>query len=117
MPEVGKKIAFIIKKLSELKHPDYNPRRISKLAKNKLAQSIKEFGLLSKIVINTHPGRENIIVGGNQTVDVAKELGYEEVQVAEVCLPLEKEKMLNIILNNPNVGGTWDETKLAQTIS
>jgi len=57
-------------------------------------------------VVNTHAGRENIVVGGEQRIKQAKKLGYKEFPCLEVSLPLEREKELNIRLNKNT--GEWD---------
>ena len=67
------------------------------------------------IVINTHKGRENVIVGGEKRVRAATELGWTEIPYSSVDIPLQKEKALNLALNK--IEDQWDEEKLAQIIT
>jgi len=50
------------------------------------------------------------VVGGNQRLDVYKELGYEEADVVFVDLSETEEKKLNLALNK--LVGDWDLIKL-----
>jgi len=105
------KLEIIYRKISELIHPDYNPRQIKKEDFEQLKRSLSEFGSVEPAVINTAPGRENIIVGGNQRIRAAEELGWQEFPCVSVCLELEREKELNVRLNRNT--GSWDFDKLA----
>lgn len=57
-------------------------------------------------MVNTYPGREGRIIGGEQRWHQLQALGAEEAPVIELSLPLEKERELNVRLNR--VGGEWD---------
>lgn len=94
-------------KISDLKLSDYNPRCWNEKQITDLKASISKFGLVVPILVNSAKGRENIILGGNFRVTVAKELGYETIPVSYVCIDdLEKERELNLRLN-ANLG-SWD---------
>lgn len=97
--------------LKELKPAEYNPRKMSKKQAKDLRESIKRFGLVDPLIVNKYPGRENIIIGGHQRLNIALELGYKEVPVIYVDLPEDKERELNLRLNK-NLGD-WDWQKLA----
>jgi len=105
------KLEIIYRKISELIHPDYNPRQIKKEDFEQLKRSLSEFDSVEPAVINTASGRENIIVGGNQRIRAAEELGWQEFPCVSVCLELEREKELNVRLNRNT--GSWDFDKLA----
>ena len=92
-------------KLSDMKPAEYNPRTIDDVSKAGLASSIDEFGLVEPIIVNTVTGN---IVGGHQRYNKLLEEGTTETDVVEVELTVEKEKMLNITLNNTNITGTYD---------
>jgi len=94
--------------VSQLKPAPYNPRFMPEHEKEALKKSIKEFGLVEPLVYNKRTGH---VVGGNQRLQVLKELGFEEVEVVEVNLPLKKEKALNLALNR--IVGQWDNEQLA----
>lgn len=108
---------------SEIKFSDYNPRTISKEGRSQLKRSIKKYGIVGGIVINSRTN--NTIVGGHQKVGILDELNkYNpdtkendyQLKVEVVDVDLKTEKQLNIILNNPNVGGQWDFDALAQIV-
>jgi ParB-like chromosome segregation protein Spo0J len=86
--------------ISELKPAPYNPRRILKpnsSAYRKLAASLREFGLVEPLVWNERTGH---VVGGHARLRILKEMGAAEVPVSVVRLTPEREKALNVILNN-----------------
>lgn len=108
---------------SEIKFSDYNPRTISKEGRSQLKRSIKKYGIVGGIVINFRTN--NTIVGGHQKVDILDELNKYNpdtkendyrLKVEVVDVDLKTEKQLNIVLNNPNVGGQWDFDALARIV-
>lgn len=91
-------------------HPsEYNPRSWSKEAISQLKESIKKYGLVDPLLVNSAPNRRNILIGGHFRLSIAKELAIKEVPVVYVNIPdIKKEKELNIRLNK-NVGEfDWD---------
>tara|TARA_R100001086_G_scaffold6445_1_gene3977 strand:- start:8309 stop:9499 length:1191 start_codon:yes stop_codon:yes gene_type:complete len=90
---------------------EYNPRELTKDQHQDLKDSIKRFGFVDPLIVNTNKERKNILVGGHQRLKVAKELGYENVPCVEVDLTPEKEKELNVRLNKNT--GQWDWDALA----
>ena len=95
-----------------LKPAEYNPRQATKKQHEDLKESIKKFGLVDPIIVNSAPERENIVIGGHFRLRVAKELGLKDVPVVFVNLPdIEKEKELNLRLNRNT--GSWDYDLLA----
>lgn len=97
--------------IDDLIFAEYNPRQLSEKDHKSLTDSIKRFGLVDPLIVNVHPERTNILVGGHQRVRIAKELGFTEVPTVEVNLTYDKEKELNIRLNKNN--GQWDFDMLA----
>jgi len=79
--------------------PKYNPRTISDHDMEQLKKSLLGFDAVQPAVVNMFKGREGIIVGGNQRVRAAKELGWSEFPCVVVNLPEHKEKELNVRLN------------------
>ncbi len=73
----------------------------------KLARSIETFGYVEPIVWNRTTGN---IVGGHQRLKVLVQNGYTEVQVVEVELNEQEERILNVSLNK--ISGRWDNEKL-----
>ncbi len=101
-------------KIGTLIHPDYNPRKDlveSDREYQVLRNNIERFGLVIPLIVNT---RNNNIVGGNQRVNILKDLGYEEVYVSLIDLDDAQERALNIILNK--VEGDWDEKTLKNVL-
>ena len=82
-----------------MKHAEYNPRKISTHDKGQIKESLRIHGFVQPLVVNIHPTRKDIVVGGNQRLTVAKEMGYDEAPTIEVSLELEEEKKLNLRLN------------------
>lgn len=104
-------------KISNLKHPPYNPREVKQTDIDTLKRSIERFGLRGLITVNTHKGRENFIVGGNMTVMVLKELGWETIpkeNIDLVNLDEKEEKALSLALNKIAERRDWNDEKLAE---
>lgn len=92
---------------SALKPAGYNPRRWEDSAVRQLKESIKRFGLVDPLIVNSAPNRKNIIIGGHFRLRVAKELGIERVPVVYVNIAdVKREKELNLRLNRNT--GDWD---------
>lgn len=98
------KIKFV--KISELIPADYNPRQASQKEVDDIKQSLEKFGFVDPILINSHPSRENVIIGGHLRCKVWAEMGNETVPTVIVNLPPEDERELNIRLNKNT--GSWD---------
>ncbi len=93
--------------ISELNAATYNPRKISAEDFEQIKESIRRFGLLGPIIVNSAPNRKNIIIGGHQRMKAAKALGFEKIPVLYANIPDEiKEKELNLRLNQNT--GEWD---------
>lgn len=93
------KVKIVYRKISELKEPDYNPRKITAKQREDIKKSLQQFGFVQPLVVNIHEDRFGIIVGGNQRKKIAESIGYDEAPCIEVSLDLEKEKELNLRLN------------------
>lgn len=98
--------------IGELRPAKYNPRQATKKQIKNLENSLKKFGFVEPIVVNSAPQRKNVIIGGHFRVRVAKDLGIKEIPVVYVDIPdLKKEQELNLRLNK-NLGD-WDYGMLA----
>lgn len=104
----GKTSIVEIEKIIEA---EYNPREITEKQFNELKLSIEKFGFIEPIIVNKHPHRENILIGGHQRLRVAKFLGMPTVPAVFVELNEDEEKELNIRLNAN--GGSWNWDKIA----
>lgn len=93
--------------IKELNPAPYNPRKWNDQSTAQLTESIKRFGLVDPIIVNSATNRTNIVIGGHFRLKVAKDLGFSEVPVVYVDIPDEaKEKELNLRLNRNT--GEWD---------
>lgn len=90
---------IVYRNADELITPDYNPRKISPKERRGIQKSLENFGFVEPIVVNTHEGRENIVVSGNQRLAIAKSLGMTTVPCVEVNLDEKREKELNLRMN------------------
>ena len=102
--------------ICDLRPAPYNPRVQLKAGDpgyERLKRSLREFDLVQPIVWNERTGH---VVGGHQRLQVLQDDGATEVQVSVVSLPLEREKALNVALNNARVGGDWDIDKLGELL-
>lgn len=106
--------------IEQLKPSEYNPRTATQEQKEQVKTSIQRFGMAIPILVNSAPGREQVIIGGHLRAQMAKELGILEVPVRYINIPdLNLEKELNIRLNK-NIGdfdyellAKWDESFLS----
>jgi len=95
----------------DLKPTDYNPRGMTADEKKHLTESIKKFGFVDPILVNSAEQRFNIVIGGHQRLSIAKELGIDRVPVVYRNIPnLDEEKELNLRMNR-NLGH-WEWEKL-----
>ncbi len=93
-------------KISELKPSEYNPRKWSDEQLAKLQESLQKFGVVDPLIVNSHPSRQNIVIGGNMRLKVLKDMKYTEVPVVYLNLDEAKERDLNVRLNK--TGGEFD---------
>ena len=95
---------------SRLNAAAYNPRKDLKPGDReyeKLKRSISEFGYVEPVIWNRQTGN---VVGGHQRLKVLVEQGYKTVEVVEVELNEQEERILNVSLNK--ISGRWDNEKL-----
>jgi len=82
----------------------YNPRKWNQKAISDLTESIRRYGLVDPLLVNSADNRKNVLIGGHFRLKLAKDLGYKKVPVVYIDIPeVEKEKELNIRLNK-NLG-------------
>lgn len=117
-------------KIKDLKRADYNPRIMPDSEMAALKTSIKTFGFVEPIVVNSNVERHGVLIGGHQRLSALEsiiasgtvpggivesdEKGQYLVPASFVDLSLEDEKLLNLALNK--IKGKWDEEKLAGII-
>ena len=92
-----------------LKPAEYNPRKWDKEAEEQLKESIKRYGIVDPLLVNSANERKNIVIGGHFRLSVLKELGFDSIPVVYINIPdIEKEKELNIRLNKNTGEFDWD---------
>jgi len=104
----------------------YNPRKIKDENAKNLKKVIKELGLLESPTLNKHSKEKGwagddigrlTLVGGHQRIGRMDEILRRPdylVTVHLVDLTPEEEVRANIVLNNPNLQGEWDQTLLQE---
>ena len=106
------KIKIIHVDINKIKPATYNPRVHDNEMLSQLEKSIKEFGLLDPVIVNSNPNRQGVLIGGHARYKIAKKLGYKKIPVVYTNLDLEQEKILNVKLNK--ISGIWDFSKLTE---
>lgn len=102
--------------VGDLKPAPYNPRLKLKPGDTgwrRLERSLDEFDLVQPVVWNERTGH---VVAGHQRVAVLQHRGVTKIECVVVDLPLEKEKALNVTLNNSGVGSDWDAARLVDLV-
>lgn len=103
------KLNIIYVPINSLHPSEYNPRSWNKEAITQLKESIKKYGLVDPLIVNSAPNRKNIVIGGHFRLYTAKELGINTVPVVYLNIPnIEKEKELNIRLNKNTGEFDWE---------
>lgn len=104
IPDITHSIVYVH---SDILNPaEYNPRKHTPKQIEGLKESIIRYGLVDPIIVNNHPDRMNIVIGGHFRLKVAKQMWMAEVPVIYIKLDLEREKELNLRLNQNT--GEWD---------
>jgi len=111
MSKENLKIEFIATK--DLIPSSYNPRKWNDAQIADLKESMKRYGLVDPLLVNSAKNRKNIVIGGHFRLKIAKDLGYVKMPVVYINIPdIEKERELNLRLNK-NVG-EFDLSLLAE---
>ena len=100
---------MIIEKIpvTKLQPAKYNPRKDLQPGDpefEKLRRSVEEFGYVEPIIWNKRTG---VVIGGHQRLKVLQHLGYTEVDCVVLDIDEQKEKALNVALNNDEEPRTY----------
>jgi len=97
---------------SMIKEVPWNPRGMTDQERERLSKSLEKFGLVNYLVWNKRTG--NLVGGHQRLAELDKRMGGKDYRmwVNVVDLGERDEKNLNILLNNPDVGGAYDLAKL-----
>lgn len=108
----NKPIAIVYVDINDLSDAVYNPRKATEKDFEDIKNSIRTFGFVDPVIVNSNPDRLNIIIGGHFRVRAGKALGIKTVPVVYVDIADEKkERELNIRLNKNT--GSFDYDILA----
>ena len=94
---------IVNRKIKDLIGAEYNPRELTKDQYKQLKDSLLRFGVVDPVIVNKHPERDNIIIGGHQRSKVWEDMGNDKIPTVELSLTLDKEKELNVRLNKSNL--------------
>ena len=97
--------------IDSLKPASYNPRNIDAEEMASLKRSLKQFGFVDPAIIRK---KDNMIIGGHQRIEAAKNLGWDKVPVIVMDVSANDAKLLNVALNK--ISGDWDDVKLASLL-
>src|SRR6185295_12600437 len=104
-PDITKALQNV--SITDLNPAPYNPRKWDAGDMKHLTESIRKFGFVDPIIVNSAPKRKNVVIGGHFRLEVAKRIGLQNVPVVFLNIPdIEKEKELNLRLNRNT--GKWD---------
>lgn len=85
--------------IADLNPTEYNPRQLTDKQYKQLKKSLKNFGCVEPVVINSNPMRRDVIIGGHQRCKVWADLGNKTIPTVEVELDEAGEMELNVRLN------------------
>lgn len=103
--------------IGHIKHTDSQTREINDEELLALAQSIeadREFLLVRYPFVNTFPGREGIVIGGDKRMMAVEKLGWKKIPVMFVYVDPDKETAWN--LKDNDHAGRWNEEQRARAI-
>jgi len=113
MNEIVKKQILVEEiEISKLKNLEDNPRKITKKSKKSLEASLKKLGDFGVIVADEN----NVILSGNQRVDILRKMGIGKVLIKKVVGYTEKEKKAITLIANTQAGD-WDKEQLKDFIT
>jgi hypothetical protein len=109
-----KNLNIIYKSPAELKPSERNPRKHSKKQVKQIAESLKEFGFVNPVIIDS----DNKIIAGHGRLMAAKRLGLELVPTILVeHLTPEQIKAYMIADNQLGLNSEWDMELLSKEIA
>ena len=113
MNEIVKKQILVEEiEISKLKNLEDNPRKITKKSKKSLEASLKKLGDFGVIVVDEN----NVVLSGNQRVDILRKMGIGKVLIKKVVGYTEKEKKAIALIANTQAGD-WDKEQLKDFIT
>jgi len=99
------------KKIGEL-IPYFNNPRDNENAVDKVAESIRQFGFQSPIIVDC----DNVIIAGHTRLKAAEKLGLDEVPVIVADLSDDQARAYRLVDNKTAEFSEWDFEKLAEEL-
>lgn len=99
-------------KLDELNPAVYNPRIVRDAEFDGLVASLKRYGQTENLIAN----KDMTLISGHQRYEAMQYLEWTEAVVNIVDLTKFQEKQLNLVMNNPNIQGKFDDLKVAEIL-
>lgn len=112
-PSKHQKFEMVAIDRRDIKLADYNPRTISRDARQRLKSAMREVGLIQPLIWNRRTG---VLVSGHQRLSLLDEMerytpggarSYT-LEVAAVDLDERQERRMNVFLNNQSAMGEFD---------
>jgi len=94
--------------ISKLVPAEYNPRRLTKKQHDDIKASLEKYGFVDPVIVNTHPDRQNVIIGGHQRIKVWQAMGNDTAPCVLVACDIKEEQELNVRLNKNTGEFDWD---------
>ena len=85
--------------LGQLKEAPWNPNRMDEVMRHRLRESIRRFGLVENLVVRPDGAGAYEVLGGNQRLQVLRELGFSLVPCVVVDLNDGQARLLSQALN------------------
>lgn len=98
--------------LEDLNPAIYNPRIERDAEFDGLCTSLRKYGQTENLIAN----KDMTLISGHQRYEAMKFLKWSEAVVNVVDLTKKQEKQLNLVMNNPNIQGRFDDEKLADIL-
>lgn len=96
-------------KIKDLKPHPSNPRILTKQAAQHLQESLDQFGLIDKPIINL----DNTIIGGHQRIALLKKQKIKELECWQPDRLLDDTEVNELMVRLNRNQGAWDYDKLA----
>jgi hypothetical protein len=101
---------------NRIKNAPYNPRKMSKEAREKLRKGLEAHGLVSPLTWNRRTG--NLVSGHQRLSQIDQIEGTDSytLKLAVIDVDEKQEKEINILLNNKAAQGEFDIDRLADML-
>lgn len=100
----------------QIRNAAYNPRKISREAREKLRKGLEAHGLVSPLTWNRRTG--NLVSGHQRIAQIDQIEGTQDytLKIAVIDVDEKQEKEINVLLNNKAAQGEFDIDMLAELI-